>query len=187
MAESRRAPHIAPHRPGKGTSFGCDRRRANGENPTEVKSYERRAWDSNPQPRSRGTSFPVRPLAIRLPSGFGTLIFPYRHLSRESARIRGNQCLSAIGGASAACSVVLPAAACELPRCGLRCPTMVTAALTHPTLVVGHLGAANKLDELLVGVELGQLRGQLLHGVDVVHRSERAPEHRQGSSVLVPV
>ena len=36
--------------------------------PCDARAYKRRARDSNPQPHYWGTTFPVWPLAIRLPS-----------------------------------------------------------------------------------------------------------------------
>ena len=53
------------------------------------------------------------------------------------------------------------------------------AACLEETLV--EPGAADQVDELLVRLAFGQLRGQLLHRVDGVHGRERAAEHRHGA------
>jgi hypothetical protein len=51
----------------------------------------------------------------------------------------------------------------------------VPAAEQGPS--VGDLGPADQVDELLVGLELGELGGELFHGVHVMHGGEGPPQH----------
>lgn len=45
------------------------------------------------------------------------------------------------------------------------------AAVSFPQVLRSGLGPADELDELVVALELAELRRELLHGVDVVHRT----------------
>src|SRR5690606_19795794 len=120
----------------------------------------------------RGTSFPMRPLAIRLPSGVAAVFVHRSQLAaRAKDRSRGGMLVLCRAGASAR-SLSLAAVRNRRQNAPGR-----TAFPNRGSWLVEYRSAADELDELVVRFEAAELLGELLHRVHVMHRRERPAQH----------